>query len=86
MYQEEITTQHLEEEFKLQCLLNRAVKAEEENWQLKSKSLWLKVGDRNTSLFHKQVNVRVLRNNIREMNLEEGTKIMAYKEIKEVVI
>jgi hypothetical protein len=41
------------------------------------------VGDQNTSLFHKQANVRVMKNNVREINLEDGSKIIEYEEIKE---
>jgi hypothetical protein len=41
----EITKKLLEEESKLQNQLNKAIKVEEEFWRIKSRSLWLKVGD-----------------------------------------
>jgi len=84
MDQIEITTQLLEEEFNFQRLLNKAIK-DEEHWMINSRSLWLKAGDQNTSFFHKEDNARVLRNNVRETNVEENTKITEYEEIKEAM-
>jgi hypothetical protein len=46
--------------------------AEEEYWRLKSRSLWLKAGDRNSSFFHKQAQARKCSNSISEIK-EENT-------------
>jgi hypothetical protein len=40
---------------------------------------------REHNFFHKQANVILSRNNVREINLEDGTKIMEYEEIKEAI-
>lgn len=39
-------------------------RSEEEYWRLKSRSLWLKAGDRNTTYFYKQFRARLSRNHI----------------------
>eukprot|EP00253_Pinus_taeda_P010020 PITA_10020 len=45
---------------------------EEEFWRLKSRSLWLKAGDRNTTYFHRQYRARILRNHIAEITTSSG--------------
>ena len=55
----------LEEE--LQVNLHKACIREEEFWRLKSRSLWLQVGDKNTSFFHKQTQARRNFNSIVEI-------------------
>ena len=59
----------LEEE--LQANLHKACIREEEYWRLKSHSLSLQVGDRNTSYFHKQAQTRRKFNSIVEITLED---------------
>ena len=63
----EITKEELEKEAKLQQSFHKACLAEEEFWRLKSRSLWLKSGDINTSFFHKQTQARKARNTISEV-------------------
>jgi hypothetical protein len=46
-----ITPQLQREEFNLQCHYQQALKKEEELWHLKSRSLWLHDGDKNTIFF-----------------------------------
>ena len=48
----EITKVILDEEASLQQSFLKASLAEEDHWRLKSRNLWLKAGDRNTSFFH----------------------------------
>lgn len=54
-------------------MLLKASLAEEEYWRLKSHSLWLKVGDRNSSFFHKQAQARKCLNSISEIKVETTT-------------
>ena len=43
--------------------------------RIKSRCLWLKAGDQNSSLFHYQCKERNRRNTIKELNLYNGGKI-----------
>ena len=45
---------NLEKEANLHRILQAACKTEEENLRYKSRCLWLKAGDQNSSFFHKQ--------------------------------
>ena len=56
---------------------------EEETWRLKSRSLWLKSGDRNTRFFHRQTKARLWRNKVKEITKEYGTKINDFRQIQE---
>eukprot|EP00253_Pinus_taeda_P028283 PITA_28283 len=67
-----ITVELLDEEVKTQRSTYQAFRTEEEYWRLKSRSLWLKAGDRNTSYFHKQYRARLSRNHIAEIKTMEG--------------
>lgn len=69
----EITKVRLDEEASLQQSFLKASLAEEDYWRLKSHSLWLKAGDRNTSFFHKQAQARICRNSISEITVETIT-------------
>jgi len=46
---------------------------EEEFWRLKSRSLWLKAGDHNSSFYHKKAQARKCRNSISEIKNEDST-------------
>jgi hypothetical protein len=59
------------------------MRPKEEHWHLKSHNLWLKEGDRNTSFFHKQAKARLSRNNVKEIFLEDGSKISYFEDLKE---
>jgi hypothetical protein len=50
----EITAQNQKEEFTLQCSYQNVLRREEEIWRLKSRSLCLQAGDKNTKYFHNQ--------------------------------
>jgi hypothetical protein len=52
------------------------MKAEEADWRLKSHSLWLKAGDRNTKLFHRQAKARLWIKLISEIRGEGESPIL----------
>eukprot|EP00253_Pinus_taeda_P024453 PITA_24453 len=56
---------------------------EEEYWRLKSRSLWLNSGDRNTSYFHKQCRARLSRNHIAEITSSSGQVFKGFAQIQE---
>jgi hypothetical protein len=57
--------------------------SEEETWRLKSRSLWLKSGDRNTKFFQRQTKARLWRSKVKEITKEDGTKINDFQQIQE---
>jgi exonuclease III len=67
MEEAEISSAILKREEELQQKLQNACRQEEEYWRQKSRSLWLKSGDRNTSYFHKQAQARRGYNSISEI-------------------
>eukprot|EP00253_Pinus_taeda_P018086 PITA_18086 len=56
---------------------------EEEYWRLKSRSLWLKSGDKNTSYFHRQCRARLSRNHIAEITSSSGQVYKGFAQIQE---
>ena len=58
-------------------------RSEEEYWRLKSCSLWLKAGDRNTTYFHRQYRARLSRNHIAEITTSSGQVCKGFDQIKE---
>jgi hypothetical protein len=56
--------------------LQKVLKSEEEQWRLKSISLWLQDGDRNTKFFHRQAKARIWRNKVSEITNENGEEFM----------
>jgi exonuclease III len=58
MENKEITQEGLQHEDRLQRQWHKACREEECYWRQKSRSLWLKEGDKNTSYFHKQAEAR----------------------------
>jgi hypothetical protein len=60
----------------------KALKDEEMIWRLKSRSLWLQAGDKNTSFFHKQEKARQCRNRVEEIKSQSGEFITSFEEIK----
>jgi hypothetical protein len=57
---------------------------EEEKWCLNLHILWLKAGDQNSCFFHKQARAHLSKNNIKEITLEDSSKITKFKAIKKV--
>jgi hypothetical protein len=49
---------------------------------MKSRALWLKAGDKNTTFFHKQAKARQHRNTIEEIKTTAGEIINSFEEIK----
>eukprot|EP00253_Pinus_taeda_P022451 PITA_22451 len=82
MESNEITTKLLEQETKAQCSTYRSLRKEEEYWRIKSRSLWLKAGDRNTS-FHKKYRARLSRNHISEIKTAVGQVRKGFTQVKE---
>eukprot|EP00253_Pinus_taeda_P008302 PITA_08302 len=72
----------MDKEAKLQKNFHKACLGEEEYWRLKSRRLWLKSGDRNSSFFHKQAQARKGRNSIIEIK-EENNVLKDFASIKE---
>ena len=68
----QVTEEDIVQERKLTSILHKVNKWEEEQWRLKSRSLWLKSGDQNTSHFHKQAKARLIKNRINEIKHQDG--------------
>jgi hypothetical protein len=68
-----ITKEALDKEAHFQQNYHKACLAEEEYWMQKSRSLWLKVGDMNSSFFHKQAQARKWSNAISKIKEENIT-------------
>ena len=68
----EVTFSHIALEQLAQLKTNNSFKQEEEHLRLKSRSLWLKAGDKNSSFFHRQCRARISRNHISEIIDDEG--------------
>jgi exonuclease III len=82
----EVTPLLLNEEVKTQCSSFRAFRMEEEYWRIKSRSLWLKAGDRNTSFFHRQYRARLSKNHISEITTAEGQICKGFSQLKEAAV
>ena len=65
-----------------QYLTSQAFRVEEEHLRLKSRSLWLKAGDRNTSFFHRQCRARLSRNHISKITHDDGVVIKGQELLK----
>lgn len=59
----------------------RENKKEEEEARLKSRSLWLKAGDKNTSFFHNTMKIRRARNQIEKIQVE-SQEVKGVEELK----
>lgn len=73
----------LEKEIRAQRAAYKSFRNEEEYWRLKSRSLWLKGGDRNTSFFHRQYRARLSRNHITEIKTMSGQICKGNQQVKE---
>jgi len=91
MENKEITQEGLQQEDHLQRQWHRAYREEEKYWRKKSRSLWLKEGDKNTSYFHKQAEARKHYKAVIEIRVQnetianlEGIKQVAFEAFAEL--
>ena len=84
MESKDITVEFLEKEIKAQRSTYQSFRKEEEYWRLKSRSLWLKAGDRNTSFFHRKYRARLSRNHIAEIKTMDGQVCKGFNQVKAV--
>jgi hypothetical protein len=82
MESKDITIDLLEKEIKEKRSTYQSFRKEEEYWRLKSRSLWLKAGDRNTSFFHQKFRARLSRNHIAEIKIVEGQVYKGFNQVK----
>ena len=56
---------------------------EEDHLRLKSHSLWLQAGDKNTTFFHRKCKARISRNHISEISSSEGGVIKGHDQLNQ---
>ena len=78
----DISNSDLAKEQEAQVKTYQSYRQEEEYWRLKSRSLWLKDGDRNTSVFHRQYRARLSRNHISELTSSDGSILKGNDQLK----
>ena len=71
MEESPITLDLLNREADLQRKYQKACREEETYWRVKSRTLWLQAGDKNTTFFHKQAQARKIYNSINEIQLQD---------------
>eukprot|EP00253_Pinus_taeda_P017109 PITA_17109 len=79
------TTDDIEKEKSMFMELYRQNRIEEEDQRLKSRCLWLKAGDKNTSFFHNNVKTRRERNQIDKIEVD-GRDLQDQEEIKKAAL
>jgi len=62
------------------------MRKEEEHWRLKSRSLWLKNRDSNTSFFHKQAQQWRKQNTINKIQIDSKQKLEDLEQIKDAKV
>ena len=82
MEESPITLALLNREADLQRKYHKACREEEIYWRVKSRTLWLQAGDKNTTFFHKQAQARKIYNSTHEIQMQDKT-IKDFSDIKE---
>eukprot|EP00253_Pinus_taeda_P036322 PITA_36322 len=75
------TAEDIDKEKSMYTKLYRQNRVEEEEQRMKSRCLWLKAGDKNTSFFHNNIKTRRARNQIDKIEVE-GRELQEQEEIK----
>lgn len=83
MESETVNATLLDNEIKAQRVAYQSFRTEEDYWRMKSRSLWLKGGDRNTSFFHRQFRARLSKNYISEVKTSTGQVYKGSQQVKE---
>jgi len=73
----------LNQEKEAQKHLQHTLHREEEHWRLKSRSLWMKTGDSNSSFFHKRAHSRRKKNKVTSITSKIGKQIETFDQVKE---
>jgi hypothetical protein len=77
-----VTETLMNQEKEAQQHLQHTLRREEEHWRLKSRSLWIKEGDSNTSFFHKQAQSRRKKNTVTSITSSTGQQIDSFEQVK----
>lgn len=76
----------IQKERELRQVSAELLKNEEEFYHRKSRTRWLKDGDRNTAFFHRQISNHNAKNRILHLKKEDGTVITNCKEVQEAAV
>ncbi|KAA3462610.1 reverse transcriptase [Gossypium australe] len=64
--------------------LNMEIDKDESYWEQRARINWLKLGDRNTTFFHKQATQRKKMNLIQKLQFEDGRETIESKDMEEI--
>jgi hypothetical protein len=78
----DMTNLELEKEQVAQRKTFRTFRQEEEYWRLKSRILWIKFGDQNTSFFHWHFRAHLSRNHIFKIGSTDGLIHKGFDQLK----
>ncbi|KAL0293787.1 UNVERIFIED_CONTAM: hypothetical protein Scaly_2575800 [Sesamum calycinum] len=84
--QEVLTGERKERELKLKAELTKLITQEEVFWKQRSKDLWLKAGDRNSSFFHAKANRRHHINLIQRLKKDDGSWGETKEEVQQIIV
>lgn len=65
--------------------MDKILRAEETMWFQRSRALWLRDGDRNSTFFHQKAFHRKKKNTINSIHNEEGTEQTTFEDISKVI-